>query len=140
MLRTGHRLLANALINTHLGRGNIFSSFFFTSFSHLFSFLLQTGNDRLVLCIRQITPHTSRFLLGFSIRLHRHRAVVGTECSCRWNQVSPRLFLLIYSHFLRRTLVSQFPECGFVVAVATDLTLYQPQVFTASHGDSNTNY
>ena len=42
---------------------------------------------------------------------------------------------------LPRTLVSQFPECGLAVAVATDSTLYQSQVFTASHGDSaNTNY
>jgi hypothetical protein len=32
-----------------------------------------------------------------------------------------------------RTLVSQFPECGLAVAVATDSTLYQSQVFTASH-------
>lgn len=38
--------------------------------------------------------------------------------------------------------MSQFPECGLAVAVATDSTLYQSQVFTASHGDSssNTNY
>jgi len=36
MLRTGHRLLANALVNTHLGRGNIFSCFFHFFFSSHF--------------------------------------------------------------------------------------------------------
>jgi cysteine protease ATG4 len=36
-----------------------------------------------------------------------------------------------------RTLVSQFPECGLAVSVATDSTLYQSQVFAASHGDTN---
>ena len=42
---------------------------------------------------------------------------------------------------IRRTLVSQFPECGLTVAVAADSTLYS-QVLTFTHGESssNTNY
>jgi cysteine protease ATG4 len=33
--------------------------------------------------------------------------------------------------------VNAFPECGLAVALATDSTLYQSQVFAASHGDTS---
>ena len=36
-----------------------------------------------------------------------------------------------------RTLVNAFPECGLSVALATDGTLYQSQIFAASHGDAS---
>ena len=42
---------------------------------------------------------------------------------------------LIHPRFLLRTLVSSFLECGLAVSIAIDSTLYQTDVFAASHGD-----
>ena len=50
---------------------------------------------------------------------------------------SPSPFLLASNISLYRTLVSSFPECGLAVSVAIDSTLYQTNVFAASHGDMN---
>jgi cysteine protease ATG4 len=48
------------------------------------------------------------------------------------------LFLTSYmSLSLFRTLVSSFLECGLVVSVASDSTLYQTCVVAASHGGMN---
>ncbi|KAF8896755.1 hypothetical protein CPB84DRAFT_1848116 [Gymnopilus junonius] len=125
MLRTGQSVLANALIHVHLGRG-------YTS-------AYPIGEDRPILLLQRLCTYV-QILTWFldtpapeaPFSVHR-MALAGKELGTdvgQWFGPSVAAGAI-------RTLVSSFPDSGLAVSVATDGTLYQTQVYAASHGDSS---
>ncbi|PPQ82094.1 hypothetical protein CVT25_014340, partial [Psilocybe cyanescens] len=119
MLRTGQSVLANALVRVHLGRDwrrpphPVLTADYATYVQILTWFLDTPAPDA-----------------PFSV--HR-MALAGKELGTdvgQWFGPSVAAGAI-------RTLVTAFPECGLAVSVATDGTLYQTQVFAASHGDAS---
>ncbi|KAF8625147.1 hypothetical protein AX17_006925 [Amanita inopinata Kibby_2008] len=118
MLRTGQSLLANALLHLHLGRDwrrppyPVYTVDYATYVQILTWFLDSPSVEA-----------------PFSV--HR-MALAGKELGKdvgQWFGPSTAAGAI-------KTLVHAFPECGIGVAVATDIGLYQTDVYTASHGGS----
>ncbi|KJA22323.1 hypothetical protein HYPSUDRAFT_41184 [Hypholoma sublateritium FD-334 SS-4] len=119
MLRTGQSLLANALVGVQLGRDwrrppHPVATPEYAAYVRILTWFLDTP-----------APHAP-----FSV--HR-MALAGKELGTdvgQWFGPSVAAGAI-------KTLVNAFPECGLSVALATDGTLYQSQIFAASHGDAS---
>ena len=154
MLKTGQSLLANTLVHTHLDRGTSFLlnhtpilTFWILDWRRL-PYPVHTADYATYVQILTCFFDTPYSEAPFSV--HR-MALAGKEFGTDVGQwfgpsVAAGAIRFVLSLFLSfpslsshliRTLVSQFPECGLSVAVAIDSTLYQSQVFSASHGDLN---
>ncbi|KAF9477390.1 hypothetical protein BDN70DRAFT_861911 [Pholiota conissans] len=121
MLRTGQSLLANALVEVHLGRdwrrpSTLLASAEYATYVKILTWFLDTPAPQAPFSVHRMA------LAGKEL---------GTDVG-RWFGPSVAAGAL-------RTLVNSFPECGLSVALATDGTLYQSQVFAASHGDTSTS-
>ncbi|KAF5309402.1 hypothetical protein D9619_012416 [Psilocybe cf. subviscida] len=116
MLRTGQSLLANALIHVHLGRDwrrppYPVQTADYATYVQILTWFLDTP-----------TPEAP-----FSV--HR-MALAGKELGTdvgQWFGPSVAAGAI-------RQLVNSYQDCGLAVSVAIDGTLYQTQVFAASHG------
>ncbi|KAF8154943.1 peptidase family C54-domain-containing protein [Crassisporium funariophilum] len=119
MLRTGQSLLANALIHMHLGRD-----------WRRPPYPVQTADYATYVQILTWFLDTPVPEAPFSV--HR-MALAGKELGTdvgQWFGPSVAAGAI-------RTLVHAYQDCGLAVSVATDSTLYQTQVYAASHGDTS---
>ncbi|KAF9043299.1 peptidase family C54-domain-containing protein [Panaeolus papilionaceus] len=119
MLRTGQSVLANALIHHHLGRDwrrppHPVLTADFATYVQILTWFLDTPSPDAPFSVHRMA------LAGKEL---------GTDVG-QWFGPSVAAGAL-------RTLVHSFPECGMSVAVASDSTLYQSQVYAASHGETS---
>ncbi|PPR05795.1 hypothetical protein CVT26_010145 [Gymnopilus dilepis] len=119
MLRTGQSLLANALLHVHLGRDwrrppHPIATADYATYVQILTWFLDTPAPEAPFSVHRMA------LAGKEL---------GTDVG-QWFGPSVAAGAI-------RTLVAAFPECGLAVSVATDGTLYQTQVYAASHGDSS---
>ncbi|PPQ74689.1 hypothetical protein CVT24_003767 [Panaeolus cyanescens] len=119
MLRTGQSVLANALIHYHLGRDwrkppHPVLTADFATYVQILTWFLDTPSPEAPFSVHRMA------LAGKDL---------GTDVG-QWFGPSVAAGAL-------RTLVHSFPECGMSVAVASDSTLYQSQVYAASHGETS---
>ncbi|CAK5274049.1 unnamed protein product [Mycena citricolor] len=146
MLRTGQSLLANALLNIHVGRDwtrPLFplpsarspSSFFHYASHHTHAPLSQPApspledegsRSRQAAYVRILTWLNDNSNAPFSVhRMALSGKDLGTAVG-QWFGPSVAAGAI-------KTLVQQFPTCGLGVSVATDSVLYETSVFEASH-------
>ncbi|KAF9477817.1 hypothetical protein BDN70DRAFT_91074 [Pholiota conissans] len=119
MLRTGQSLLANALIGVHLGREwrrprHPVATADYANYVRILTWFFDTPAPQAPFSVHRMA------LAGKEL---------GTDVG-QWFGPSIAAGAI-------RTLASSFPECRLGVALATDSTLYQNEIFAASHGDKS---
>lgn len=115
MLRTGQSLLANALIHTHLGRDwrrppHAIRTADYATYVQILTWFFDTPSPEAPFSVHRMALAGKEF---------------GTDVG-QWFGPSTAAGAI-------KTLISNFPEAGLGVSVATDGMLFQTDVFTASH-------